>query len=366
MSKKKRKTLTPAQRKRRRARNIVLLFFELVVIVGLVLALRFVVIPVSKLGKVDINQDRLLAEMNEGIAELASLKGYRTIVFFGVDSRNQVLGQGTLSDVIIIAAINNKTGDVRLCSVYRDTYLSIGKDDNGNDFFTKCNAAYSAGGPEKAITMLNKSLDLNITDFVTVGFEGLADTIDALGGIEVDVMEEAVHYTNLYQIGMSQEMGRTPDPELTHGGLQTLTGKQATAYCRIRFISGDDFARASHQRDVLMATFKKAKGASFAQLSAVAESVFPETYTSMSLAEITSMLADIGSLDIAGQAGFPQMDKLTAGIMGRQGSCVVPLDLETNVKWLHEFLYEDPAYVPSSQVRTYSETIRGHVAQYLR
>ncbi|MBR5968949.1 MAG: LCP family protein [Lachnospiraceae bacterium] len=366
MSKKKKKTMSPTQRRKRRARNIVLLFVELVVIAALVLALKFVVLPVSKLGKVDIDDTKILAEMNEGIAELASLQGYRTIAFFGVDSRNQVLGQGTLSDVIILAAINKKTGEVRLCSIYRDTYLSIGKDSNGNDFFTKCNAAYSAGGPEKAITMLNKSLDLNITDFVTVGFEGLADTIDALGGIEVDVMEDAVHYTNLYQIGMSEEMGRTPDPELTHGGLQTLTGKQATAYCRIRFIAGDDFARASHQRDVLMATFQKAKSASFAQLSAVAESVFPETYTSMSFAEITGLLADIGSLDIAGQAGFPQMDKLTAGLMGRQGSCVVPLDLETNVSWLHEFLYNDPGYVPTAQVRSYSETIKQHVAQYLR
>ncbi|MBR0092699.1 MAG: LCP family protein [Lachnospiraceae bacterium] len=365
MAKKKKGALTTAQRKRRRARNIFLLFVETIVIAVLAAALWFFVLPISSLGKVDIDRARIATEMNEGIADLDSLRDYRTIALFGVDSRNQQLGQGTLSDVIIIAAINTRSGEIRLCSVYRDTYLSIGKDSGGNDFFTKCNAAYSAGGPEKAITMLNKSLDLNITDFVTVGFEGLADTIDALGGIEVDVMEEAVHYTNLYQIGMSQEMGREPDPELTHGGMQTLTGKQATAYCRIRYIAGDDFARASHQRDVLMATFQKAKAASLPQLIRVAESVFPETYTSMSFADITGLLAKIGSFNIGGQAGFPQMDRLTAGLMGKQGSCVVPMDLVSNVSWLHEYLYNDPGYQPSAQVRTYSETIARHVAEYI-
>ena len=40
------------------------------------------------------------------------------------------------------------------------------------------------GGPVQAINMLNRCLDMNIVDFVTVGFEGLAHTIDALGGRE--------------------------------------------------------------------------------------------------------------------------------------------------------------------------------------
>lgn len=80
--------------------------------------------------------------------------------------------------MIIIANINNDTKEVKLVSVFRDTFLDVGEES-----FQKCNAAYAKGGPEQALTMLNKNLDLNITDYVTVDFEAIVECVDLLGGI---------------------------------------------------------------------------------------------------------------------------------------------------------------------------------------
>ena len=109
---------------------------------------------------------------------------YTNIALFGVDSTEGELEQGNnRSDMIMIASIHKLTGEVKLVSVYRDTLLRVSED----DLYTKCNAAYAYGGPQQAVSMLNRNLDLNIRDYATVGFGGLADAIDAVGGIELDI-----------------------------------------------------------------------------------------------------------------------------------------------------------------------------------
>ena len=198
--------------------------------------------------------------MNKGVEENPVFKDYTTIALFGVDSTGGILmgkdtssSTGTRTDVIMVASINNKTGEVKLCSVYRDTFVDIG--DNN---YTKINAAYSYGGPDQAIKTLNRNLDLNIKEFVTIGFEGLTDIINSLGGIELDIDEDAVIHLNNYQLTMADELGISYTP-LEHGGYQTVDGLQATAYCRVRYIAGSDLGRAQHQRDVLKAILEKSK-----------------------------------------------------------------------------------------------------------
>ena len=136
------------------------------------------------------------------------------------------------SDSIIVASINNKTKDVKLVSVYRDTYL-----DNTNGEYRKATECYYFGGPERSINMLNKNLDLNITDFITIDFNGLADVIELMGGIEIDVQEDEIKWINGYQEEGSQVTGREIVP-VTQPGLQTLNGLQAMSYCRIRYTEG--------------------------------------------------------------------------------------------------------------------------------
>lgn len=361
VSKKKKKVPASAREKARKKRTKIFLFIIeifILIIMGVVL---YGVLKIEKVGKVDLPKEDIVInpEVEEKIE--TTMRGYRNIALFGVDSTTGALTKNTRSDTIMIASINLDTGECRLVSVYRDTYLNL-----SNDSYNKCNAAYAKGGPMQAINMLNMNLDLNITDFVTVGFAGLSDTIDALGGIMIDVDEAELKHINNYQICMAEDLKRSYTP-VTSTGYQLLDGLQATAYCRIRYTAGDDFKRAERQREVLMAIAEKAKTASPSTLNSVANAIFDkdEIYTSLDVAEILELLGEITRYEIVDQAGFPEDSMRATGTIGSKGSCVVPVSLADNVQWLHEFLFKDETYTPSDAVLEYSEKVRSDTSGYI-
>ena len=279
------------------------------------------------------------------------MAGYRNIALFGVDSTEGTLDAGNnRSDVMVIASVNNKTGDIKLVSLYRDTYLDIG---DGN--YQKANAAYAYGGPEQAVRMLNTNLDLNITDYATVGFEGIARVIDAVGGIEIDVQEDEIEHLNNYQLTMSQETGLANIP-VTQAGLQTLNGLQATAYCRIRYTTGNDFRRTERQREVLTKTFQKIKKNPVGIIRNM-DSIMEHVRTSLSVTEILAMAPQAIQFNVAENSGIPVEELRTVGYIGDQ-SCIIPITLAANVTWLHEYLFNDTGYTPSDTVQGISEHIR--------
>lgn len=356
-----------ARRQARRRRNKIILFVVEILVLVTLLAVLYVVLKGEKTERIVIKEENV--EINETVKENATMKGYRNVALFGVDSRNGSLGKGNRSDTIMIASINMDTGDVKLVSVYRDTYLNL-----GNDTYNKCNSAYAKGGPEQAIIMLNKNLDMNITDYVTVGFEGLTSVIDALGGVEIDVTEAEIEHLNNYQISM---VGTTKDnihfeatagvdyTPVTQPGLQTLNGLQATAFCRIRYI-GDDFARTQRQQEVIQAIAAKAKQASPAKLNSTADAVMSNISTSFELSEIVELLGDITKYSIVATDGFPFADSRTTGNVGAKGSCVIPLDLKTNVQKLHAFLFNAQDYQVSPEVEACSSKVASDTKAYAK
>ena len=347
--------------KKNNTKAIVLLVAEVLVACILVYVAYtvFFKVDVTKVGKVNMNEEVISQSISETVAENKEMKGYTNLALFGVDSREGELTKKTRSDTIIICSINNDTGDIKLCSVYRDTYLNL-----SNDEYTKCNAAYAEGGPEQAISMLNMNLDMDIENFITIGFRGLTDVVDALGGITIDVTDAEISHLNNYQSTMATEMKRDYTP-VKSAGVQTLDGLQATAYCRIRYTAGDDFRRAERQRTVLMACLDKAKTMSYSQLETVANKAFGETYTSLDLSEILDLLKNVANYNVVDNNGFPEETMRATGTIGKKGSCVVATDLESNVVWLHNFLFNDSAYSVSEDVKKYSEKIKSDTSSYL-
>lgn len=362
------KRMTKAERRKRKQKKIAILAVEVVVVVVLIVAL-YLITKLDYIHKDDLSDediitnnqtdDSLLVDeedvtINDNIS--GHMDGYRNIALFGVDARNNNLGKGVRSDTIIIASINETTKEVKLVSVYRDTYLNL-----GTDRYSKATEAYALGGAKQAINMLNMNLDMNITDYVTVGWAAVADTVDALGGIEIEVDEEELKHLNNYQVETSQSLGRSYT-KLTQTGMVTLDGIQAVSYCRIRFTAGDDFKRAERQREVIQALADKAQAVALkdpTKLDKIANEVFPQTATSLSLSEILDLLADIGSYKIADTSGFPVAEYRTTGVIGSKGDCVIPVDLETNVMILHEYLFGDVGdYTPSAAVESYGDVIR--------
>lgn len=346
--------------------NIPLLILEFFVLLIAIGVLYVITTTTRKIERTNIDTDKIV--INDEVVETKTekkqeevkvSKGYRNIALFGVDARDGNLGKGSRSDTIMIASINMDTHEIKLVSVYRDTYLNL-----GNDTYNKCNGAYAKGGPEQAITMLNRNMDLDITDYVTVGFSGLIEAIDALGGIEIEVTEAEINHLNNYQLCMAEEMGVDYIP-VTETGKQTLNGMQATAYCRIRYTKGDDFRRAERQRDVLGAMILKSKDASLASLKDAVTAVLPSINTSLSVNEIISVLGTVAEYNVVTSEGFPFENERAPVNVGSKGACIVPTTLEENVVILHELLYTDENYTPSKQVKELSEEIALQTDEYV-
>lgn len=343
MSEKKKK-LTRRQRKRRK-----LILAVIAIILALVLAvIAFVWSKFSKINTVkveNVKKNELTEETKEG------LKGYTTIALFGLDNRSNGNFESGNSDTIIVVSINNDTGEIKMASVYRDTYLDI--DENK---FRKANAAYGSGGIQQAISMLNKNLDLDITDSVSVDFNALVDAVDLLGGIELDITSEEVGYMNDYIDSVSEITGKKSRHVST--GTQICDGVQATAYARIRYTTGWDYKRTERQRTVVTKMFEKAKEADLLTLNSMLDTMLPEIYTTLTPGEMLDLAKDVGKYYMGENTGFP-FDKESVSI-GKLGQVVVPIDLENNVIQLHQFLYGNDSYTASQTVKELSETIHNN------
>ncbi len=354
-----------ARKKKASKGKMILLIVEVIILVGAIAALGLILKTTDDetgIVKYNIDDIEVSSDVMGNWGEIE--ESYTNIALFGVDARNGKLSTGTRTDTIMILSVNNSTGEARLVSVYRDTYLNL-----GNDVYNKCNAAYAKGGPEQAISMLNMNLDLYITDFVTIGFEGMMEVIDAVGGVEIDVKENEIKHLNNYQASMyateENPNNLTTDyVPVTEPGLQTLSGYQAVAYCRIRAV-GNDFGRTERQRTVLQAILEKAKTLSPSQLNDIADDVFPMIATSLDLDEILQLVSKVADYEIVGSCGFPFDTNITTGKIGSKGSCVIPMDLTTNVELLHEYLYPEIEYTPSPEVLEYSDIIEQHTSPYV-
>ncbi len=300
-----------------------------------------------------INHEKLTGLItNTGITQT----GYRNIVIYGVDSRDGKMTSETHSDSIMICSINKKTKEVRLVSVYRDTYL-----DNTNGEYRKATECYYFGGPERSISMLNKNLDLDIADYVTVDFSSVIQIVDAVGGIDLEITDEEMELINGYCVENKAVTGVDYTP-LTSSGYVHLEGIQALAYCRIRYTEGWDYKRTERQRTVMSLTYQKALQKGIPAVISIANSVLPNISTSMSTVDIISLVSGMASYSVGEQAGFP-FDKATADLSDA-GDVVVPVTLSSNVSQLHAFLFDETSYTPSDAVQEISAVIAERTGYY--
>ena len=354
----KKKPLTKKQKRilqRRRRRRILfgIEIFILLILIGGV----FIYAKLGKMNFTDLDFSKI--GVNTGVSDNNVMKGYTTIGLIGLDGRDGELKSGARSDTMIIASINNDTKKVKLVSVYRDTYLRIGEDSEGNGQYDKANAAYKKGGPEQFLSMLNTNLDLNVTDFVSVDFQAVAEAVELLGGIDVELKEEEVVHLNNYCVETSKVTGMDYTPLEEKAGVHHLNGVQAVSYARIRYTSGNDFRRAARQREVIYKIVEKAKNSDIATLSKILDKVFPKVYTSFTKAEILQMGMSMMSYDIEDQTGFPFDHLYGERVKDAMGGLdvVLPVTLESNAIKLHEFLYPEDSYTPSDEVTAYSQRI---------
>lgn len=269
-------------------------------------------------------------------------EGYWNIAVFGVDSRDKSVGKGWNSDVIIVVSINRGTGEIKMSSVYRDTYL-----DTGYGKLNKINNAYAVGGPEQALKAINKNLDLNITDYVTFNWSAVATAINILGGVDVDITKAEFKYINSYitDTVKGTDIGSV---HLKQPGMNHLDGIQAVAYARLRYMDSD-FERTERQRKIIQLAFDKAKKADLKTLNDLLGNMLSMVATNMTWQDGLDVIAKIDKYKIGETTGFP-FTKGGVNVRGK-GVVVAPQNLVSNVKELHKFLFGDEAYEVSNTVQ---------------
>lgn len=380
------------KKKRRKKRlKLALLVIEVLVLVIAIVGVSIFLMPNSKsflvktftkcpagqalldaLYKDDYNKNVLDNSTDKDKIETVDLgEGYTNIALFGIDPRLGEFEDSTHTDTIMIVSINNKTHEVKLVSLYRDTFLRMTTTDGEIDY-EKANSAYFRNGAEGAINMLNNNLDLDITEYALVNFQGLATIIDALGGLDVNITGEEAFYINGY-LTETRKITGMDAPDVTESGLVHLTGLQATAYCRIRYTTfydengneyNNDYGRTARQRNILNKILEKAKTAGVSELINVAETIIKKNNvngekiisTNIEWDRIVDLLTVAVDCTLTDTTGFPY-DVYTPESNEAYYGYVIPMGLEQNVIRLHQYLFPDRTYTPSSLVTRINDYI---------
>lgn len=279
------------------------------------------------------------------------------IALFGIDTRDPKSFKG-LSDSIMIISLNTETKKVKLVSVMRDTLVPITY--NGKTTYNKINSAYSKGGPELAIKTLNTVFGLDISEYATVNFFGMADIIDAVGGVEVQLVQEELDVYG-YEDGKAVNYGfngtvddicyskgiSSAEYHIKKAGVYHLNGIQATAYARIRHAknfegTNDDYGRTDRQRYVMEQLFNKALTMDKGKYMSLAKALMPCSETSLSYSEIISLAFNILlSSPTFEQSRIPLTEyQMPSKSISGVGSCIY-YDLDYAKKIIHAFFYDD-------------------------
>ena len=328
---------------------------KVTLLVVLILILALIIVGIVAYGYLHQAVDQMHEPTPEEYdLSLVDVDGYINILLLGVDSRDMENINGTRSDAIMIVSINKDTNDVKIISVYRDTYLKMG--DTGT--FDKITHACAYGGPELSIKSLNQAMDLNISNYVVVNFKAVADLVDAVGGITVNVEDYEIQQLNKYTIQTANNIGRENYKLVESAGTQTLEGVQAVSYGRIRKGVGDDFKRTERMRTVLTLVFNKMKTMSFSEIKGLIDMMIPQVKTNLDMNNILALSTRLPSFNIIGSVGWPY--NVTSGYIGTL-SYVLPQDLVANTTKLHQEVFLQEDYVPSATLSAIASELAARI-----
>jgi len=338
----------------RKKKTVAIILAGVLILAGACFAIGYgyMMNKISKVAHVELDAKDL--DIDPTVDE--QLSDYRNIIILGVDARKGEDVNETRSDAIVLMSINKKTKEVKMSSVMRDSYLYIEeKDSTGSKIYKydKITHAHVYGGPKNSIRALNRNLDLNIKEFIRVDWKSVADAIDSMGGVTINVKKYEIAELNKYIRDTNKSL-KGSKKQITHAGKQTLNGVQAVTYCRIRKVGNGDEERGSRMRKVIEAAYKKAKTLKLSQLDGTLNKALPQVTTSISSNDIMGLMLHMASYKIDKSYGFP---KKYAGAMIGGVSYVVPETLESNVSLLHKQLFGQSGYTPTKRVQEYSNQI---------
>lgn len=341
---------------------IIIILVIIIAIILLAVGIGFLFIN-NKIGKMKFdNKNYSNNELGISDQQAQNLNNFRNIAILGIDSRYNDYDDFSRTDCIMIASINKTNNNISLFSIYRDTLVQMELD--GKVRLDKINHAYY-GGVENTLKTINTNFDLNVTEYVMIDFKSVADLVDKVGGVEINITSEELKYINDY-IKDNNKANDSKAKNITKAGKQTLNGTQALAYARIRYTSGGDYKRTERMRTVLEKTAEKIKTKNILEINNIVDEILPEIRTNISKGDIESLLPQTLNFNFTNTFGFPYNVKSMSldlkdyyeGTTKGADSYVIPLELSTDVKKLHKELFAEENYEVSSNVKEIEEKIK--------
>lgn len=255
---------------------------------------------------------------------------WKNILLLGCDSYTK--NDYQRSDSMVILSMNEETNQVKMTSLMRDTWI----EDPVAGGKRKLTELCSVGGPQRTITAINKNFETDIEKYVLISMNGIAEVIDLLGGVDIEITESERRAINQGLFDLSTLCGMEP---VQSSGLVHLNGNQATSYARIRKIDSD-YVRTDRQRTVLLAMAKTLKEkTTLLTMMQVISVLLKYVDTNLDLNEIVSickfgMGADLDGLE---QYRIPADGTYESGMYGNVW-CIKP-NFKKNAELLHDFIY---------------------------
>lgn len=365
------KNYKKSRRYKRMRRRKIIFGIEIVVLLilsGILFVYAWINRSLDKMNQdtLDSSQIQINSEVKAN-TELSKMSGTQVIALVGVDARGvegSDLADSMNSDTIILCCIDHDKQEIRMVSIMRDTWMNMAKYTDEYYEFDKANSAYNRGGPESMLSMLNTNLDLAVTDYVTVNFKALADAIDVLGGLDIEMSNAECVHANNYNKEVSEAQGveyeAIPyDKELGDDYTETrhVSGALAVSYARIRYGGGDDAKRTSRQRIVINLMTQKIKQ-NPTKIPEILDTVMGNVSTSLTKNEILQVGMHAVTYTMGTSYAYPFQLCYGENVEAALGvDVVIPVTLEHNVRELHDYLYPDLSYEPSAAVQEYSDYI---------
>ena len=368
MSKKNYKKSRKYKKMRRRKIIFGIEITVLLILSGILFVYAWINRSMDKMNQdtLDSSQIQINSEVKAN-TDLSQMSGTQVIALVGVDARGvegSELAESMNSDTIILCCIDHDKQEIRMVSIMRDTWMNMAKYTDEYYEFDKANSAYNRGGPESMLSMLNTNLDFALTDYVTVNFKALADAIDVLGGLDIEMTNAECVHANNYNREVSEAQGveyeAIPyDEDLgdDYSEVRHVSGALATSYARIRYGGGDDAKRTSRQRIVINLMVQKLKQTP-TKIPEILDKVMGNVSTSLTKNEILELGMHAVTYTMGTSYAYPFQLCYGENVVNAIGEdVVIPVTLEFNVRELHEYLYPGLSYEPSAAVTEYSDYI---------
>lgn len=202
----------------------------------------------------------------------------------------------------------------------------------------KLNAAHAIGGGPLLMQTIESTYGVVIDNYARVDFSSLTNIIDIVGGVDIDVSAAEAEVANGYIKEMCGLEGKDYEAnKIKSMGMLRLSGIQAVAYCRIRYVGNADFERTSRQREVLTALVYQAKNMGIGQLNTLINEVLPLVTHNVEQKTVLSLISQVPSLlsyeFVTGRVPYD-------GLYVSKNEILIPNMAET-IKRLKETLYAD-------------------------